>query len=75
TAEKILIINIARTFQPKQDHMRNLAGAGGGSLCTGRCKRECDAGQKHRDAHTEAEQGIHLRDQYRRSKPAARHQN
>jgi len=75
TQEKILIINIARTFQPKQHHTRDLAGAGSDSLCASRRERERDAGQKQRDAHTKEEREIHLRDQYRRSKPAARHQN
>src|SRR5438477_11657157 len=42
----ILIINISRTFQPKQHHLRNLAGAGGGSLYARRCERERDAGQR-----------------------------
>jgi len=73
--EKILIINIPRTFQPKQHHVRDLAGAGRGSLCARRRERECDAAQKYRDGHAEDEQKIHLRDQYRRSKPPARHQN
>src|SRR6266536_3188273 len=46
TQEKILIINIARTFQPKQHHTRDLAGAGSDSLCAGRRERKRDAGQK-----------------------------
>jgi len=75
TPEIILIVHIARTFQSKQHHVRDLAGVGSDSLCPSRRERECDAGQKHRDAHTREEREIHLRDQYRRSKPAARHQN
>jgi len=71
----ILIINISRTFQPKQHHVRDLAGTRRGSLGAGRRECECNAAQKYRDTHTEEEQEIHLQDQYRRSKPAARHQN
>jgi hypothetical protein len=69
--KKILIVNIPRSFQPKQHHVRNPAGAGRGSLCSGRRERECDAAQKYRGGHTEGEQEIHLADQYRRSKPSA----
>jgi hypothetical protein len=75
TQKKILIINISWAFQPKQHHVRDLAGASGGSLCAGRRERECDAAQKYRAAHAEDDQEIHLQDQYRRSKRAARHQN
>jgi len=71
--KKILIVNIPRTFQPKQHHVRDLAGAGRGRRCAGRHERE--ASQKYRDAHTEEETEIHLPDQYRRSKPTVRHKN
>jgi hypothetical protein len=73
--KQILIVNIPRTFQPKQHHVRDLAGAGRGSLCAGRRERECDAAQKYGGGHTEDDHEIHLQDQYGRSKPAARHQN
>src|SRR5207244_11457173 len=55
TQEKILIINIARTFQPKQHHTRDLAGADSDSLCPSRRERERDAGQNQRDANTQEE--------------------
>jgi len=53
--KKILIVNIPRTFQPKQHHVRDLAGAGRGGLCAGRRKRECGAAQKYHDGDTEDE--------------------
>jgi hypothetical protein len=52
TQKIILIINISRTFQPKQHHLRDLAGAGRGSLDAGRREKESDASQKYRDTHT-----------------------
>src|SRR6476469_10354751 len=73
--KKILIVYIPRTFQPKQHHVRDLAGAGRGGLCRSRRKSECDATQKYHDGHAEDEQEVHLPEQYRRSKPPARHQN
>src|SRR5205814_7291560 len=73
--KKILIVKIARSFQPKQHHVDDLAGAGRGSLCASRRKRECGAAQKYHDGQAEDEQEVHLPDQYRRSKPPARHQN
>jgi hypothetical protein len=61
--KKILIVNIPRSFQPKQHHVRDLAGAGPGSGCARRRERECDAAQKYRDGHAEDEQEVHLPDQ------------
>src|SRR6059058_5830562 len=65
--KKILIVNIPRTFHPKQHHVRDLAGVGRGGLCASRRKRECDATQRYYDGHAEDEQEVHLPDQYRRS--------
>jgi hypothetical protein len=59
--KQILIVNIPRTFQPKQHHVRNLAGAGRGGLCASRRKRECDATQRYHDGHAEDEQEVHCR--------------
>jgi hypothetical protein len=76
TQKIILIIDISRALQPKKHHVRDLAGAGSHSLRTGRRDREGkgEAAQKYRDAHTEEGRKIILRDQYGRSKSAARHQ-
>jgi hypothetical protein len=73
--KKILIVNIPRSFQPKQHYVRDVAGVRRCGLCASRRKRECDATQRYHDGHAEDEQEVHLPDQYRRSKPPARHQN
>jgi hypothetical protein len=57
--KKILIVNIPRSFQPKQHHVRDLAGAGSGSLGASRGKSECRAAQKYDDGHAEDEQEVH----------------
>jgi hypothetical protein len=50
--ENILVINVVRSFQPKQHYVGDLAGMRAGSVHIGRSKEKGETNQNNREAHT-----------------------